>query len=65
MDSNKRSLYKTISWHTLHVTMVAIISFVVTGSLKIAAILASAEFLWESFMYYVHERAWSKVKKIK
>lgn len=66
MESNKRSIYKTISWHILHVVMVASIAFVVTGSIKIAAILASAEMLWESFAYYAHERAWARFgKKVK
>ena len=60
MESTKRSLYKTISWHTLHLFMVATVAFIVTGSVKIAAILASAEFLWESTVYFVHERAWAK-----
>jgi uncharacterized membrane protein len=40
--------------------MVALVAFVVTGSVKIAAILASAEFLWESTVYFLHERAWAK-----
>ena len=60
MESNKRSIYKTISWHLLHITMVSLIAFVVTGSVKIAAILASAELIWESFAYFLHERAWAK-----
>lgn len=62
MDSRKRSLYKSISWHILHVIMVASVAYIVTGSVKIAAILASAEMIWESVAYYMHERAWSKVK---
>lgn len=63
MESKKRSLYKTLSWHLLHVTMVAFIAFIVTGSFKIATILASAEFLWESFAYFIHERIWAKFGK--
>lgn len=66
MESNKRSIYKTISWHILHVFMVATVAFVVTGSIHIAALLASLELLWESFAFYLHERAWAKFgKKIK
>lgn len=61
MESNKRSLYKTLSWHTLHLCAVATISFIVTGSVKVAAILASAELVWESFMYFAHERVWAKI----
>lgn len=60
MESNKRSIYKTISWHALHIVMVATIALFVTGSMQIAALLASAEFLWESFAFYLHERAWAK-----
>lgn len=64
MDSKKRSLYKSISWHVLHMLSVATVALVVTGSVKIAAILASAELAWETVMYYLHERAWSKVEKV-
>lgn len=63
MESHKRSFYKTISWHLLHITIVSIIAFVVTGSVKLAAILASAELLWESGAFYLHERAWAKFGK--
>jgi len=66
MESTKRSLYKTISWHLLHMFMVALVAFIVTGSVKVAAILASAELVWESFAYFLHERAWNKFgEKIK
>lgn len=41
--------------------MVAIIALVVTGSIKVAAILASAELIWESFAYFAHERVWAKL----
>ena len=65
-DSRKKSLYKSLSWHILHITMVATIAYVVTGSVAIAAILASAELVWESVAFYLHERAWAKFgKKIK
>jgi uncharacterized membrane protein len=62
MDSNKRSIAKSISWHILHITMVAIIAYIITGSVQIAAILASAELLWESIAYYTHERVWARIK---
>lgn len=60
MESKKRSLYKTLSWHLLHMFMVALVALIVTGSFKLAAILASAELVWESVAYFVHERAWAK-----
>ena len=60
MESTKKSIYKTISWHVLHLFMVSFIALIVTGSVKIAAILASAELIWESFAYFLHERVWAK-----
>jgi uncharacterized membrane protein len=62
MDSNKRSIAKSVSWHLLHITMVAVIAYIVTGSVQIAAILASAELIWESVAYYAHERVWARIK---
>jgi uncharacterized membrane protein len=43
--------------------MVGLIAFIVTRRLDIAAILASAELIWESFAYYAHERVWAKFGK--
>ena len=40
--------------------MVGLIALLVTGSIKIAAILASAELIWESLAYFAHERIWVK-----
>ena len=60
MDTKKRSIYKTISWHILHLIMVESIAYIVTGSVHIAALLASLELLWESAVFYLHERAWAK-----
>lgn len=63
MNKNKFVLAKTISWHILHITMAAIIALIVTGSFKLAAILASLELIWESFMYFMHEHLWEKIRK--
>ena len=40
--------------------MVGLIAFIITGSVSVAALLASAELVWESFAFYLHERAWAK-----
>ena len=59
-DTTKKSVFKTISWHTLHVLMVGLIAYIVTGRLDLAALLASLEFIWESVAYFAHERLWAK-----
>jgi uncharacterized membrane protein len=60
MESSKRSLLKTVTWHLLHIFMVGLVAFLVTRRLDLAALLASLEFIWESAMYFVHERLWAK-----
>lgn len=62
MESKKRSILKSLSWHTMHIIMVSTIAFVVTGSIKLAAVLVSAEMFFESFLYFTHERVWARVK---
>jgi uncharacterized membrane protein len=62
MDTRKRSLYKTISWHFLHLTIAGLVAYLITHRLDFAALIASAELLWESVVFYLHERAWSRVK---
>lgn len=63
MNKNTLVLAKTLSWHILHITMVATMTLLVTGSVKFAAMLASLELVWESFMYFLHEHMWEKIKK--
>jgi uncharacterized membrane protein len=65
-DSTKKSMLKTITWHLLHIFMVGLIAYLVTKRLDLAALLASLEFIWESAMYFIHERLWAKFgRKIK
>jgi uncharacterized membrane protein len=60
MESTRKSLYKTITWQIVHMTMVAGTILILTGKWDIAGIAAIAELFWESVLYFVHERAWSK-----
>ena len=66
MESSKKSLYKTITWQIVHMTMVAGTILLLTGEWEIAGLAALAELFWESALYFVHERAWIKFgKKVK
>lgn len=65
-DSKKRSLYKSITWQVVHMTLVAGTIYILTGEWEIAGIAAIAELVWETGAYYLHERAWAKWgKKVK
>jgi uncharacterized membrane protein len=59
-DTNKKSLSKTITWYISHLTVATSVAFIVTKSIRISAILASAEIAWEAILFYSHERAWAK-----
>jgi uncharacterized membrane protein len=60
MDSKKRSILKTTTWYIAHLFVAGSVALAVTHSVKISAILASAEIVWEAFLFYGHERAWTK-----
>ena len=61
MKENKsRSIGKSISWRILASCDTMLISYVITGSLKIAAAIGSIEVLTKMVLYYFHERAWNK-----
>lgn len=63
METKKRSLSKTITWYLCHITLATSVAYLITGSWKIAATLASLELVWEAGLFYAHERAWAKLGK--
>lgn len=66
MDTAKKSFLKTITWYMSHLIMATSVAFIITGSVKMAATIASLEIVWESALFFAHERAWAKFgKKVK
>ncbi|WP_321778491.1 DUF2061 domain-containing protein [Sulfurimonas sp.] len=55
-----RSIVKTISWRALGTIDTMVISYFITGNLKMAASIGAIELFTKMFLYYFHERAWSK-----
>lgn len=62
-ETAKRSIYKTISWQLVHIGFVAGMIYVFTNEWEYAGLGAIAYITWESFAYYLHERAWAKFGK--
>ena len=62
-DSIKRSLAKTVSWHLLHFVVSGLVALIITHRLDFAALIASAELLWESVIFFGHERVWARIGK--
>lgn len=71
MESNKRTLLKTLSWETFHLIgvagIIAIVTYTITGEVEYeyATLGALGYIAWEALGYYIHERLWNKVKRIK
>jgi uncharacterized membrane protein len=64
-DSIKRSAAKTVSWHVLHFVVSGVVALIITHRFDFAALIASAELLWESAIFFFHERAWARIGKNK
>lgn len=56
-----RSVAKSVSWRTVGTLDTMIISYFITGDLKMAASIGSIELFTKMALYYFHERAWNKI----
>jgi len=57
-DTHSRSLAKTVSWRIIGSVDTLILSFLFTGSLKLAGSIAGTEVETKIILYYLHERVW-------
>ncbi len=60
-DSHLRSFVKAVSWRVVGSLDTFLLSLLITGKLKYAVSIASAEALTKIVLYYLHERAWRLV----
>ena len=56
-----QSLLKTATFAMVHFGVAFTIAFLLTGSAAIASALALIEPLANTFAYFLHERAWSRI----
>lgn len=61
-DSQLKSALKTISWRVIGTIDTMVISYFVTGELKMAFSIGSIEVVSKMILYYFHERVWNKIK---
>ncbi|MFD2034184.1 DUF2061 domain-containing protein [Belliella marina] len=64
-DSNIKSLLKSISWRIVGTFDTIVISFFITGQLKMAISIGSIEVVSKIILYYFHERVWEQFTKEK
>ena len=61
IDSNNRSIAKTISWRLTGSFSTFMISYLILGSFSIASSIAIIQIIANTLLYYLHERVWNKI----
>jgi uncharacterized membrane protein len=61
IDSNRRSLAKTLTWRITGSASTFTIAYMVTGSFGISSLVAVIQMCVNTVLYWLHERAWARV----
>ena len=56
-----RSIVKALSWRLTGTVDTMVISFLITGHLKMAVSIGLVEVVTKVCLYYVHERVWNRI----
>ena len=62
METHHRTLAKTISWRIIATFITGLLGWLFTGKAAFAIGLGLSDTLIKFFIYYFHERAWSRIK---
>ena len=60
-EKHYRSIIKAVSWRITGTVDTMIVSFFVTGKLKLALTISAVELFTKIGLYYAHERVWDKL----
>ena len=60
-ESKRRSILKTISWRFWATLTTAVLVYIFTGKIELAAAIGGIEIVIKMILYFVHERAWNNV----
>ena len=63
MVSYKRHILKTITWRVIGTIDTILLSYLISGNLKIGLAIGGVELLTKMVLYYFHERVWYKYIK--
>ena len=61
IEKHYRSLVKAISWRATGTADTILISWLITGQMKWALSIGFVELFTKIFLYYVHERIWTRI----
>lgn len=57
-----RSVVKAFSWRLIGTLDTLMVSYFLTGTLSLAASIASIDFITKLILYFFHERIWNTIK---
>ena len=61
VDNHVRSLAKAVSWRATGTLDTIVVSFIVTGRIKVALSIGVVELVTKTVLYYLHERVWNRL----
>ena len=62
IDKPNRSILKAITWRLTGTVDTILLSWLITGKLTVAVSIGLLEIFTKTLLYYIHERAWNKIK---
>ncbi len=60
-EKHYRSIVKAISWRVTGTVDTIVISWLITKEVKLALSIGFVEVFTKIFLYYVHERVWTRI----
>ncbi|MCP4131561.1 MAG: DUF2061 domain-containing protein [bacterium] len=61
-EKSYRSVVKAFSWRITGTLDTVLVAFFITGKISAALSIGAVEVFTKMVLYYLHERAWNKVK---
>ena len=61
METPKRSIAKTVSWRVAATIITGVVTYLLTARLDFAVTVGIADTLVKFFIYYAHERMWTRI----
>lgn len=61
MEQKRRSILKAITWRVTGTLDTFFLAWIITGKTGIAVTLSSVEVITKMFLYYLHERTWTRI----
>ena len=63
MPTVQRHIAKTITWRIIGTIDTIILSWIITGNLKIGMAIGGVEVITKMLLYFLHESLWEKYKQ--